>query len=288
MSKEVMQGETGTRTVSLDKKTLRKSWWNWTCWGQICYNFERMMGLGFCHSMIPILKKLYPGDKVKQAEGMTRHLTYYNTENTWGCLIPGIVAAMEEEKANGANVEDETISNIKTALMGPLAGVGDAVTQGIVKVILLAIGIELAMQGNALGPILYVVAFSAYALIVGYVCYMSGYKMGKNAVVKILSGGLIKEITEGCGAMGMMVLGGLVATKIGITTPITFAIGEKVTELQALFNQIMPSLLPVALFFGVYALLRKGITPMKVMGIIFLAGIVCYIPAMFGWFSILA
>ncbi len=260
--------------VTLDKATLRKSWWNWTCWGQICYNFERMMGLGFCHSMIPILKKLYPNDKQKQAEGMTRHLTYYNTENTWGCLIPGIVAAMEEEKANGAPVEDETISNIKTALMGPLAGVGDAVTQGIVKVILLAIGIELAMQGNVLGPIMFVVVFSVYALAVGYTCYMTGYKMGKNAVVKILSGGLIKEITEGCGAMGMMVLGGLVATKINIITPLTLTLGEKATEIQALLNQIMPALLPLALFFIVYGLLRKGVTPMKAMGTIFASGVV--------------
>jgi len=260
--------------VTLDKKTLRKSWWNWTCWGQICYNFERMMGQGFCHSMIPIFKKLYPNDKEKRAQGMTRHLTYYNTENTWGCLIPGIVAAMEEEKANGVDVEDEAISNIKTALMGPIAGVGDAVTQGIVKVLLLTIGIDLAMKGNALGPIFYVLGFSAYALLVGYTCYMTGYKLGKNAVVKILSGGLIQEITEGFGAMGMMVLGGLVATKIGVSTPLSFALGEKVTEVQALLDQIMPALLPLALFFGVYALLRKGITPMKVMLLIFIAGTV--------------
>lgn len=262
------------KTISLDKKTLQKSWWNWTCWGQICYNFERMMGLGFCHSMIPVLKKLYPDNKEKQAEGMTRHLTYFNTENTWGCMIPGIVAAMEEEKANGADVEDETINNIKTALMGPLAGIGDSITQGIVKVLLLTMGIELAMKGSALGPVLFVLLFSAYALIVGYVCYMSGYKLGKNAVVKILNGGLIKDLTEGCGAVGMMVLGGLVATKIGITTPLSFTLGEKVTEVQALLNQIMPSLLPLALFLGVYAMLRKGVKPMKAMLIIFLAAIV--------------
>ena len=74
--------------------------------------------------------------------------------------------------------------------------------------------------------------------------------------------------------MGMMVLGGLVATKIGVTTPLSFALGEKVTEVQALIDQIMPALLPLALFFGVYALLRKGMTPIKTMGIIFAAGTV--------------
>lgn len=189
---------------------------------------------------------------------------------------------MEEERANGADVGVDAISNIKTALMGPLAGVGDAITQGIVKVILLAIGIDLAMEGNPLGSLLFVLIFSVYALGGGYTCYMTGYKMGKNAVVKILSGGLIKEITEGCGAMGMMVLGGLVATKIGITTQLSFTLGEKVTEVQGLLDQIMPALLPLALFFGVYGLLRKGITPMKTMGMIFLAGIVLSLTGILG------
>lgn len=263
-----------TQRIVLDKKTLRKSWWNWTCWGQICYNYERMMGLGFCHSMIPILKKLYPNDKEKQAEGMTRHLTFYNTENTWGCMIPGIVAAMEEERANGAAIDDEAINNIKTALMGPLAGIGDAVTQGLVKVILLSMAIDLAMKGNALGPIMFFVLFSVYALGVGYTSFFSGYKLGKSAVVKVLSGGLIKDITEGFGAMGMMVLGGLVATKIPVSTALSFQLGEKPTMVQDLLNQIMPAFLPMVVFLGVYALLRKGLTPMKTMGILFAAGTV--------------
>ncbi|MEM1484114.1 PTS system mannose/fructose/sorbose family transporter subunit IID [Oscillospiraceae bacterium PP1C4] len=263
-----------TQRITLDKKTLRKSWWNWTCWGQICYNYERMMGLGFCHSMIPILKKLYPNDKEKQAEGMTRHLTFYNTENTWGCMIPGIVAAMEEERANGAEIDDESINNIKTALMGPLAGIGDAVTQGLVKVILLSMAVDLSMKGSAMGPILFFVLFSAYALGVGYSSYFSGYKLGKNAVVKVLSGGLIKDITEGFGAMGMMVLGGLVATKIPVFTALSFQLGEKPTMIQDLLNQIMPAFLPMAVFLGVYALLRKGLTPAKTMGILFAAGAV--------------
>ncbi len=263
-----------TPKVSLDKKTLLKSWWNWTCWGQICYNYERMMGLGFCHSMIPILKKLYPNDKEKQGEGMTRHLTFFNTENTWGCMIPGIVAAMEEERANGAEIDDESINNIKTALMGPIAGIGDAVTQGLVKVILLSMAIDLAMKGNPLGPIMFFVVFSIYALGVGYSSYFSGYRLGKNAVTKVLSGGLIKDITEGFGAMGMMVLGGLVATKIPITTSLSFTLGKDPTLVQNLLNQIMPGLLPMAAFLGVYAMLHKGLTPVKTMIILFIAGIV--------------
>lgn len=263
-----------TQTVSLDKKTLRRSWFNWVCWGQICYNYERMMGLGFCQCMIPVLKKLYKNDKGKLAEGMTRHLTYYNTENTWGAVIPGMIAALEEQRANHADIDDDSINNLKTALMGPMAGIGDSITQGLVKVILLAMGIGLASQGNPLGPILVVLLFSVYALGVSYATYFSGYKLGKNAVTKILSGGLIKQITEGLGAMGMTVLGCLVATTIPVTTPLSFTVGKNVTKIQSILDQIMPALLPMAIFLGIYALLRKRVKPVTVIIVIFLAAIV--------------
>lgn len=82
----------------LSKKTLRKTWFAWQSWGQICYNYERMMGLGFAHAMSYVLEELYPNDKDKLAEGLTRELTYYNTENTFGSMIAGIVASLEEKK----------------------------------------------------------------------------------------------------------------------------------------------------------------------------------------------
>ena len=42
----------------------------------------------------------------------------------------GLVCSLEEERANGLPIEGEDISAIKTGLMGPLAGVFDALRQG--------------------------------------------------------------------------------------------------------------------------------------------------------------
>lgn len=263
-----------TNQVALTKADLTKSWFTWICFGQICYNYERMMGLGFCHSMIPILKRLYKDDKEKLADGMTRHLTFYNTENTWGAIIPGIVASLEESKANGQEIDDDTISNLKTALMGPLAGIGDAITQGLVKVILLAIAIDFALKGSPIGVVLFIVLFSAYAIGVSYVSYFSGYKLGKNAVLKLLGNNMIKDITEALGAMGMIVLGGLVAGNIKISTPMSFTMSGIVTEIQPLLDKIMPNFLHLVVFLIVYGLLRKGLTPIKTMGIIFASCVV--------------
>ena len=85
---------------NLDQKTLKKSWLNWVSFGQQCYNYEIMQGLGFASSMIPIINKLYPDDAEARKAALERHLTYYNTENNWGAAVAGIVASMEEEKAN--------------------------------------------------------------------------------------------------------------------------------------------------------------------------------------------
>ena len=261
------------KKVTLSRSDLTKTWFSWICFSNTCYNYERMMGLGFCNTMLPVLKKLYGNDKSKLSEALTRHLTFYNTESNWGAMIPGIVSSLEEEKANGGVIEGETISNLKTALMGPLAGIGDSITQGLVKVILLGIGIDLALKGSALGPILFVVAFSAYALITSYICFFSGYKLGKNAVVNIMSGG-VKEISEALGAMSMMVLGGFVANNIGITTPLIFKFGQLSIKTQDILNTILPKMLPLSLFLVIYVLIRKGVKPVNAMLIIFGLGIV--------------
>ena len=268
--------------ITLSKKDLNKSWWYWVCWGQICYNYERMMGLGFCQSMIPVLKGLYGDDKEKLAEGMTRHLTFYNTENTWGAVIPGIVASLEEGRANGQDIDDETIDNLKTGLMGPLAGLGDSITQSLVKVILLSIAIDMAVQGSIVGVLIFVLGFSAYALGVSHFVYFQGYKFGKTAIMKILGNGMIKDMTEALGALGMMILGGLIANNIPVKTALTYSLQGMSTEVQGMLDSILPNLLSVATFGVVVYMLRKGWKPTKIRISLMLASVVL------GFFGILA
>lgn len=258
----------------LSKKTLNKTWFSWISFGQIAYNYERMMGLGFTHAMSYVFEELYADDKEKMADGLTRHLTFYNTENTWGSVITGIVASLEESKANGADVDDEGINGIKTALMGPMAGIGDSITQALVKVILLAIAIDFALQGNPIGVIIFVLGFSAYALLVSRWMFSTGYKLGRESVVNLLRGSRVKTVTQSLGAVGMMVLGALIANNLNITTPLTFQIGQVVTEIQPMLDSILPKLLNVVAFLGVYWLLKKGNKTNTVILIIFAAAAV--------------
>lgn len=257
----------------LSKWDLLKSFLCWHSFSQSCHNYERMQALGFAHAMIPILTKLY-SQKEEIAAGLQRHLQFFNTEPNIGSVVPGIMAALEEQKAQGTQISDETLSSLKTGLMGPLAGVGDTVTQGLVKTILLAVSVDLAAQGSILGPLFFFVCFTAYTLGIGYFMYMQGYRLGKDALAKLLQGTLVSRITEGLTVLGLIVLGALAATRIPVATGLVFTLGKTVVKVQDLLNGMMPGMLSLITLLTVWYLLQKGKSVLWILGVMFVVGFV--------------
>ena len=70
---------------------------------QASFNFERIHGLGFCYDMIPAIKRLYPL-KEDQVAALRRHLVFFNTTPAVCGPVIGVTAAMEEARANGAEI----------------------------------------------------------------------------------------------------------------------------------------------------------------------------------------
>ena len=59
-------------------------------------------------------------------EACKRHLEFFNTTPQCITLPLGITVAMEEQRANDMeNFDTTSISSVKTAIMGPLAGIGE-------------------------------------------------------------------------------------------------------------------------------------------------------------------
>lgn len=98
--------------------------------------------------MIPLLKKYY--NKEGQKQGMLRHMDFHNNEHTTANVIWGVMVGMEEQKALGYDVEDEMIRTTKSALMGPVAGIGDSLVQATILPLLLSVAISLT--GNNYSP----------------------------------------------------------------------------------------------------------------------------------------
>ena len=100
----------------LSKADVTRSWWLWWFSVEVANSFERLQALACCISMIPVLRKLYKkGDEFNAA--LKRHLQFFNTESTWGAITLGIAVAMEEQKAMGEEIPDETINSIKLSLI---------------------------------------------------------------------------------------------------------------------------------------------------------------------------
>ncbi|AJJ83438.1 PTS system mannose/fructose/sorbose IID component family protein [Yersinia pestis Angola] len=85
------------------------------------WNFERMQALGFCFSMVPAIRRLYPENSEERKQAIKRHLEFFNTQPFVAAPILGVTLAMEEQRANGAEIDDAAINGIKVGLMGPVS-----------------------------------------------------------------------------------------------------------------------------------------------------------------------
>ena len=132
--------------VKLQKKDLVKHWLLGYS-SETCYNYERLQALGTTNAMVPIVRRLYK-TKEEQAKALKKYTVFFNTEPSWiGTVIHGVAASMEEQAANGADIDAEDINAVRTGLMGPMAGIGDTVSQGIAYPILAGIACSLALAG---------------------------------------------------------------------------------------------------------------------------------------------
>ena len=246
---------------------------------QASWNMERMQGLGYCFGMVPILKRLYEGEELKQA--LKRHLEFYNTQPFVTAPIIGITAAMEEKKANGADIPDGVINGIKVGMMGPLAGVGDPIFWGTLRPITAALGASIAMSGSLLGPILFFVLFNLVRLLVRWYGISYGYSKGTD-IVQDVAGNKLQKLTEGASILGLFVMGALVNKWTSVNIPIvvseiTNAKGEHVvTTVQGILDSLMPGLVPLLLTFMCMGLLKRKVNAIWIIFGLFALGIVCF------------
>ena len=298
--------------VTLSKQDRIKVWWRHQ-FLQGSWNYERMQNGGWCYSIIPAIKKLYT-NKDDQIAALKRHMEFYNTHPYVSAPVMGVTLALEEDRANGAPVDDAAIQGVKVGMMGPLAGVGDPVFWYTVRPLLGALGASLAMSGNIAGPIIFFVAWNVIRMAFMWYTQEFGYQLG-TSITKDLSGGLLGKITEGASILGMFVIGSLVerwvsisfapvvtsvpldegayidpsaldalAQSDGVGNAVLKALGdqasglalspEKVTTLQQNLDSLIPGLAAVGVTLLCCWLLKKKVSPIVIIIGMFIVGIV--------------
>ena len=297
------------KKLKLTKKDRLSIWWRST-FIQGSWNYERMQNGGWAFSLIPAIKKLYK-TKEERSAALTRHLEFFNTHPYVASPIIGVTLALEEDRANGAQVDDVTIQGVKVGMMGPLAGIGDPVFWFTVRPILGALGASLAMAGNILGPIIFFLGWNIIRMAFTWYTQEFGYKAGSR-ITEDLSGNLLQDITKGASILGMFILGSLVNRWVSIKfTPIISSVQlspgayidwttitdgaqgikdaliqqsaglsltpEKVTTLQGNLDSLTPGLAGLLLTFLCMWLLKKKVSPIVIILSLFVIGIIFHV-----------
>ena len=297
------------KDLKLTKKD-RISVWIRSFFLQGSWNYERMQNGGWAFAMIPAIKRLYK-TKEEQSAALKRHLEFFNTHPYVASPILGVTLALEEERANGAPVEDVTIQGVKVGMMGPLAGIGDPVFWFTIRPILGALAASLAISGNILGPIIFFLGWNIIRMAFTWYTQEFGYKAGSR-ISEDLSGGVLQDITKGASILGMFILGSLVNRWVSVqfapvVSKVTLSEGayidwsslpagaegikqallqqaaglsltsEKVTTLQSNLDSLIPGLAGLLITLLCMWLLKKKVSPIVIILGLFVVGIVFHV-----------
>lgn len=208
------------KKITISKRDRLNVSWRLT-FVQANWNYERMHNVGFAYTLAPIIRKLYKS-KEDRKDALVRHLEFVNTHPYLHAPIMGVVMALEEEKANGTDIDDMAIQGVKIGMMGPLAGVGDPIFWGTLRPIIGAFAASLALTGSIMGPILFFVLWNVLRIAFMWYTQELGFRSGSE-ITKDLEGGVLQKLTTGASILGMFVMGVLVPRWTTMNFPVVLS-----------------------------------------------------------------
>lgn len=214
-----------------------------------CFNYERQMSSGYAWTMMPALRELYADEPEQMKTAVKRHLEFFNCATTPSPFIIGISCAMEEQNASAPEEYDaSSITAVKAALMGPLAG-------------------------NVLGPILYFLINVVPSEIVRRYGFKIGYQGGSTFLTRISEDGTLQKLTESARIMGLMVIGAMIPAMVKFNLATVININGAEVILQDMVDQICPKLLPLLLVFACYKALKNKVSGTIIMVALLIFGV---------------
>ena len=224
-----------TKSIPADeRKMLRKAFWrSFTLYAAV--SPAKQGASGFCYSLMPFINKFYKNDEKGKKAALTRSMSYFNTTITLSTFIMGLVASMEKKNSEQKDFDASSINAVKSSLMGPLAGIGDSIFWGVLRVIAAGIAVGLGASGTFLG-----------------------YKLGSEYIQKVYASGLMNILTKAASIVGLIMVGGMTASMVTFKSTYELTMkGESVLNLQSMLDQIFVGIVPLGLTLLCYYLLKK-------------------------------
>ncbi len=154
---------------------------------QAAWNYERMLGLGFCFCLIPIAKRLF-SDKHKQVDFLKRHLSFFNSHPYMVTYALGAIANIEQQAITKKWDDRHPIKVFKKRIIGPLGAIGDTFYWKLLLPAAATLGVTLLFFFELWGVIVFLIfynIFHIYGRIRGLVLsYQNGFDIIRNLSIR--------------------------------------------------------------------------------------------------------
>ncbi|WP_308002277.1 PTS system mannose/fructose/sorbose family transporter subunit IID [uncultured Parolsenella sp.] len=224
---------------------------------QNSFNYSNYQGNGYSYLIYPALRKIHGDDREALCRDLEQNCEFYNTNPNLIPFVTSLHLAMADQ-----GVPYSEIRGLKMALMGPLAGIGDSLSQFCIAPLYSTVFSSLATAGMAFAPVGFWLAINATLLAIKTVMCNLGHKLG-TAVIDRLSKSMAL-ISETASMVGVTVIAGLAATFVKMKVGIEFAAGaaeegvkQSTVNIQGMLDGIAPALLPMLCLMLMYYLIKK-------------------------------
>jgi PTS system mannose-specific IID component len=168
--------------------------------------------------------------------------------------------------------------NLKVALMGPLAGIGDTVQAVLVTPPFNILAASLAVEGNWMAPVMATLPLIVL-FVVRWPLFNFGYKRSVNVIEDVSGSSGFEKLQVAASVLGMTVIGGFVPSMLKSLvikwSPSVSLEGEGgvitgTSDIQKTLDAILPYLLPILLVGFCYWLIKiRKVTPLKTLLVVF-------------------
>lgn len=167
------------------------------------WNYRTMIGSGFCFALLPILRWLYRDDPEGLAQATARHTEHFNAHPYMAGLAIGAAATMEAEGAT-----PEAVRRFKSAVRGPLGGLGDRLVWAGLLPSTVLVALVLAVLGADAGVVVvtFLVLYNLGHLTVRRWAFRTGLEAGPG-VARRLAAADLRGKAERVQATGVLLLG---------------------------------------------------------------------------------
>ena len=138
------------KNEKLTKKELRKFSLRYAITAQASQSYEAMQGIACVYSMGPFFEKWFADDPELMQRKFQNNLKFFNCQTYFG-------AAIEQDRDPSSL---QLAASLKTSLMGPFSGIGDALFNTIPKVVMGAMTAYAAIEGNWITSIIMIAIFT--------------------------------------------------------------------------------------------------------------------------------